>query len=783
MQLRSFSLPAPTIGTYYRVLCAFVIGVALLQSQAQLLPWWALILGASLSAITLKLKPSVCRISAQIALFSLIGMAWAQWHAQTRLAQRLPVELYGQIADLEGQIVSIAQPTQFGQRFILQPTQAISALQWWPDQIQITVNDKTKRFQVGDRWRFQAKLRPVRGQVNPSSFDLESWFLQHNIAALATARQFQLLTSQAQTQLDWRVQLEVWRSHLLAKIERQLGEHPYAGIIKALAIGEQSQISSEQWWRFSQTGVTHLVSISGLHITMLASLVAGLTHLIWQGCPRLINLISAPKAAILAGVCAASAYFAISGMAIPSQRTIIMLSIFSIALWHHRKVPISLVWLLAISAVVVVDPFAVLSIGFWLSFLCVGFLLWVCANRVQAISWWRAWLLSQWGISLGLLPLLFAIFGQFPLVSPIANAFAIPLISLLITPLALLGVIEPTGQLLWLAAELMAWCDYALAWCLQLPLATWQHPPPPLWMLPTALIGVLLVLLPVGFAARYLGWLLLCPTLLFRPEPLQTGQFRAVVLDVGQGLAVLVQTQNYALLFDTGTIGNAERVILPSLRHFDLAKLDSLVLSHNDNDHMGGAQILLQRWPIEHVRHSLPSEHSIFQDVSAPRSSQNCLAGQYWHKDAVKFQILWPPPDYHPDNDNAKSCVLRISTPQHSLLITADISKREEAMLLARGQLAPSEVLIAPHHGSKSASSQDMINAVSPKYAVFSAGFMNRFGHPRSEVLERYRSAGAQTLITSHSGALHFDFKSPLQINSQRQMAPRYWYTTPHQPD
>lgn len=783
MQLRSFQIAAPTIGTYYRVLCAFVIGVALLQSQAQLLPWWVLILGASLAAITLRLKPSASKITAQIALCTILGMAWAQWHAQARLAQRLPVELYGQIADLEGQIVSIPQHTQFGQRFILEPTQAISEQQWWPEQIQITVNDKNGQFEVGELWRFQAKLRPVRGQVNPSGFDLESWFLQQNVAALATARQYQRLESQTQTSLNWRIQLEVWRSHLLSKIERQLGDHPYAGIIKALAIGEQSQISTEQWWRFSQTGVTHLVSISGLHITMLAGLVAGLTHLIWRGYPRLINLISAPKAAILAGVCAASAYFTISGMAIPSQRTIIMLSIFSIALWHHRKVPLSLVWLLAMSTVLIVDPFAVLSIGFWLSFLCVGFLLWVCANRIQVLSWWRAWLLSQWGISLGLLPLLFAIFGQFPLVSPIANAFAIPLISLLITPLALLGVVEPTGPLLWLAAELMRWCDQALYWCLQLPLATWQHAPPPLWMLPMALMGVLLVLLPAGFAARYIGWLLLAPTLLFRPEPLQPGQFRAVVLDVGQGLAVLVQTPSYTLLFDTGTVGNVERVILPALRHFDLAKLDNLLLSHNDNDHIGGAQILLQRLPIAHISHSLPSEHPIFTDVSAPRSIQQCHTGQYWRKDEVEFQILWPPPNYQSDNDNAKSCVLRISTSQHSLLITSDISKREEAMLLASGQFEPSDVLIAPHHGSKSASSQDMINAVSPRYAVFSAGFMNRFAHPRTEVLERYHSAGAQTLITSHSGALHFDFKSSLQVTSQRQISPRYWYTTPHQPD
>lgn len=778
----------PCINT--RVICVFllalILGITTVQLQTKLTADWLLsIYGLALAALllinlTLFKNQHVHRVLLCFAIY-LLGFFYAQYFAAQRLAQRLPSELAGQSIRITGDIVSVPETTQFGLRFLLQPDIINSDTKWHPAQIQVAVNNTHLAVKAGERWTFDLKLKPVHGQINPGSFDLESWFLQNNIAATATAKNYQHLPDAPFHVANWKTVLQRWRGQLNEQVNEKLARHPYSGVIKALALGEQSQITPEQWWRFSQTGITHLISISGLHITMLAGLVAALTRLVWRNLPWCNQLIPAPKAAILLGVCAAIAYFSISGMGIPSQRTIIMLIIFGLLIWQHRPIPVSLAWLSALTIVLVFDPLAALSIGFWLSFLSVGILLWACANRIYPAVRWREWIISQWAATLAMLPLLLFIFGQFPLVSPLANTVAIPLISIVITPLALLGLLDSSGLVLRLAADLMGYCDTVLQWWTQLPLATWQHAPPPFYLLPPALLGVMLILLPRGFSARYLGCLLLLPLVLFRPNQLPNGAFRAITLDVGQGLSVLVQTRQHALLFDTGTSPNADRVILPAFRHFDIGQLDTLLLSHNDNDHIGGGATLLQRWPIRQILYSLPTEHQIVQAAQNTKLTSTCHAGQNWLWDEVQFSVLWPPADLLTRNDNAKSCVIRVANGQHSILITADISKIEEAALLTQAAMPPSDVLIVPHHGSKSSSSTEFIAAVQPKYAVFSAGFMNRFGHPKLEIIERYQANNALPLITSQQGAVYFEFGNQLQMRTERQIHPHYWYTMPNQ--
>ncbi|WP_348945474.1 DNA internalization-related competence protein ComEC/Rec2 [Chitinibacter sp. FCG-7] len=749
----------------------------LCQLQHQLVSYWPIVTIALFALPLARLRNPFISRPALALLAACVGFSWAQWQAQQGLSQRVPTTLIGQTVLLRGEIASIPQRTQFGIRFLLHPEAGIGDMHWQPQYIQVSVYGKAPIFKAGQRWQFQARLKPVRGQINPGSFDLERWFLQQNIAATATsAKNFEALEGSS-----WRTGILRLRSILLDKIDRDLGDHAYIGVIKALSIGEQSQIGSEQWWRFSQTGVVHLISISGLHVTMLAALAGFLTQLIWRQIPFLLDYTSAYRAGIIAGVLLATLYFIISGCSIPTQRTIAMLAIFAIALWYQRQIPVAVVWLTALSAVVLLDPLAVLSIGFWLSFLTVGILFWACANRISPNPRWQDWLRSQWAATLGSLPLLLVIFGYFPLISPLANAIAIPLVSLLITPLTLIGLFDPSGFILQCAAQLMAYCDLVLQYLLTLPLASWQHPPPPLLMLPTALVGILILLLPAGFPTRLTGLALLIPLLTYQPEKPRHGHFRAVVLDVGQGLAVLVQTQNHALLFDTGYIGNAERVLLPAFRSFNIMQLDTLLLSHNDNDHIGGASLLLQRWPVRHLLHSLPDTHDVFK-VGKTTSSRRCQAGLHWQWDGIQFDILWPAHGYTSRNDNGQSCVLRISNAHFAMLIPADIGKTEELELLSH-ELLTSDILLMPHHGSKSSSSIPFIQASRASYVVASAGFMNRFSHPHPTVIKRYQAENATLLNTAELGAVHFAVTNTITVKAERSIPPHYWYTSASQPE
>ncbi|WP_373975884.1 DNA internalization-related competence protein ComEC/Rec2 [Chitinibacter sp. SCUT-21] len=768
----------PTTLSYCSCLISAKVGVILAQLQAQLLSWHAIALAAVAILLLNCIKLPLARTIVLLASCALAGFSWTQTQAAYRLEQRLPIELAGKKHLISGQIVSLAQTNKYGQNFLLTPNRPISELAWKPALIQITVNQKGTIFDVGEYWQFSCKLKPIHGQINPSSFDLESWFIQRNISAQCAAKQAVYLSDVQKPSFPQPIiTLEKLRQHLLGKVNHTLLDHPALGLIKALALGDQSQINAHQWWVFSQTGTTHLMSISGLHITMLAGLIATAIFIVWRRSSTLTSWISAPKAAALGGVSSATLYFLISGMAIPSQRTLIMLYLFTASLCWQLHIPLAVVWLSALAIIVCFDPFSVLSIGFWLSFLSVGVLIWACANRIHRDEKWRESLRSQWAANLAMLPILLVIFGQFPFISPLSNAIAIPIISLLVTPLALVGLVDPSGLCLKVAAELMLWCEQYLEWLLRLPNLTWQHSPPSLAMLPVALIGILLLLLPKGFPTRYLSIAMLLPLLSYTPNKIPEGNFRAVILDVGQGLAVLVQTREHGMLFDTGTEGNLERAILPVLRHYHALKLDRVIWSHNDLDHIGGAALLAQRWPIQHIQHSLPKLPS---PLKPHQTQSKCIAGQAWQWNQVSFQILWPPDKFQGKNDNAQSCVLRVSTHSHSILITADIGKNEELQMLQRGLLQPSDILVVPHHGSKSSSSIPFVTHVQAKYAIFSAGFMNRFGHPKSDVVERYQAAQASSLITHQLGAIQFDVGNQIVLQSERQIHPHYWYTTLH---
>ena len=748
---------------------AFVAGVCVLQQMPVLPRVWPFLL-LSLIGGWMVWR---CRVAQwfglALALFCL-GFAYANLRASGRIADRLSPSLEGQTMSIEGYVAGLPQATRFGARFLFVPTQSSSAPALLPRRIQMSWYGDKDRVQAGERWRLQIKLKRVHGQVNPGGFDLESWFLQQNIGATATVQRGEKLVGFASA--AWLSRL---RAALRERVHKALADAPYTGVIVALSIGEQSGISPTQWQRFAATGITHLISISGLHITLLAGLCAGLTQFIWRRIPYLAARIGAPRAALWGGVLAALIYSALAGMAVPTQRTLLMLVVAALGIWRARGMAISAIWASALLVVVLVDPFSVLSVGFWLSFMTVGVLLWVGSNRIGDAPKWQSWLRAQGAATLGSAPILLVVFGQLPLLSPLANGFAIPIVSMLVTPLALAGLLDPTGYLLRAAERLFAGTDYLLSLCAALPLNQWNFSMPPAWTLLPAAVGVALCLAPRGIAMRLLGVVFLLPLAVIRPPPLAENAFRASVLDVGQGLSVLVETRSRSLVFDVGQVPNGERTLLPALRAAGLGRIDTLVLSHNDSDHVGSAAAVLAAWPVGQVRHSLPDDLPWLQ--LAPQR-QPCMAGDSWQQDGVRFAFLWPPAGFSSKSDNARSCVLLIDNGQHRMLIPADLGGPEEAQLVATA-LPQIDIVVAGHHGGKGSSSAEMIAAIQPKYAVFSVGYRNQFKHPRSDTLARYSAAGTEILRTDHNGALIFEVGKQISVRRWRDETLRYWYTLP----
>lgn len=743
---------------YLLLISSFVSGMGLLHTLPQLPPFWPfLILGLCAYGLSYwRFNQVFLLLTAVIA-----GFCWTDWRAQRRIADRLDPALEQQLIEAEGFITDLPQTTRFGTRFLFIPEHAGQRL---PEKIQLQWYGPADRVKAGERWRLFIKLRQVHGVSNPGGFDLESWFLQQNIGATGTVRSGRLLPGQ-------RAWLHRLRARLREHISQALPDAPYRGVIIALTIGDQGAIAPAQWQRFAATGVTHLISISGLHITLLAALAAGICNWIWRRIPWLATRFAAQRAALITGILTALCYCLLAGLAVPTQRTLFMLSVAALCLWRALPAASSAIWAAALLVTVVADPFSVLSVGFWLSYLTVGALLWAGGNKIGQEAPWKIWVNTQAAATLASAPLLLVVFGQLPLVSPLANAFAIPLVSILITPLALAGLADPTGYLLFAAERLFAATDYLLQWCAALPTVTFNMPAK-LALIPAA-FGILLLLLPRGIPGRSLGLICCLPLLIMPAGDIPQGQYRATVLDVDQGLAVLIETTGHRLLFDTGQLPNGEHVLLPAFRSKGIRRLDALILSHGDNDHIGAAAPLLSQMLVSKVWHGLPDDYPW---PAAHQVKERCKAGQSWIWDGVTFTLLWPDPLYQASNDNARSCVLRVDNGRHSILIPADISTREEARLVEQG-LGQTNIVLAPHHGSKSASSMALVSQTSPRYAVFSAGYLNRFGHPKAEVTARYRGVNAENLYTDASGALIFDVGDDIRLTRWRDKQARYWHT------
>lgn len=822
----------------------FVVGVGLLQCQAALPSFLTLSLLFVLAALLLIRSRLMGRYTFRVPMLTvsgvLLGFFWAASVAHLYLKNELPLALEGQDLTVVGIVDSLPDYTESGVRFNFAVEKTLPqqgsdtvpaipshiALSWYRNQATGQSHVTIPRVHAGERWQLTVRLHRPHGNANPYGFDYEAWLLEQGIRATGYVRDTDKRSSKnihAETVNaplpNRRLQdfvpgfnsvVDRSREWLRQRIQKNLHGQSYAGVVVALVVGDQRAISEADWTIFKRTGISHLMSISGLHITMIAAMFAWLVMSLWRRSfftrAALPLRLPAQKAAAIAGVIAALVYVLLAGAGIPAQRTLCMLSVVAIALWCGRLTHVSHVLCIALGAVLLFDPWAVLMPGFWLSFSAVAAILYVSVDRSQlatnAAASTRSRLgkmkvatraalatasRTQYAITLGLVPLTILLFAQTSLISPIANAVAIPLVSFLVAPAALLGSVLPDALSVWLldfAHYLIVLLMQLLQWLSALPLAVWVAPVPAWWMFVLAVIGTIWMLAPRGWPARYLGGFLWLPLILNAPSHPAAGEMWLTAFDVGQGMALLVETSEHRLLYDTGPAYSAEadagnRVILPYLQARGIDSLDVMMVSHSDSDHAGGALSVLRQIKVAQLLSSLSADISIVRTTarSAVRSTP-CQAGQHWQWDGAYFEILHPLNYADPQaKSNARSCVLRITQGQQAILLPGDIEAEQERVLLQTDAAhLRADVLVAPHHGSGTSSTLAFLQAVNPQIAVFQVGYRNRYHHPKPQIFDRYGDLGIERLRSDTDGAVTLRFASDIAMQTYRTEHARYWY-------
>ena len=708
----------------------------------------------------------------------LFGMSWAQFHAVHHLRHVLPESLAGVDVVVTGRIADIPVADEKLQRFLLDvrhlevsgytgPVPERIKLSWYYGE----------PVRAGESWRLNVRLKPPHGFMNPGGFDYEAWLFQHGIHATGYVRK--ATGNRRLAKAGWGDAARI-REHIAQRIGAALCASEFAGLVMALGVGSRSGIDREQWQVLVQTGTNHLIAISGLHIGLAAAFGYGLSRRLIP--VRLMPLVPAQHLATVCAVLAASVYAMLAGFAIPTQRALLMLLCFGGAAWFRRTTRPQDVLMTALVVVLLWDPASVMSPGVWFSFLAVAVIFYAITGRSARFRW------LQWGrlqvvIALALFPLSLFMFQQVSLIAPLANFVLVPYVSLLVVPLILLGMLllpaAPAAAAMAFngAGALLELAWPVLEWLSNLPGSHWVKSEPGLPATLIALAGVAVLLAPRSGLLRLSGVFLLLPALLSEPQRPAAGAYELTVLDVGQGLAVVVRTRNRTLVYDTGArfsdrLDSGEAVLLPFLRRAGVRQIDRLVISHGDGDHIGGADSVLAAYPDTAV---------LGQDVErlSAASRAHCEAGQGWEWDGVAFTLLHPDHAVYAESNN-RSCVLRVDGEGGSLLLAGDIEKNVEQRLVREvPEALPADILVAPHHGSNTSSTVPFIEAVAPRIVIFAAGYRNRYHFPTAKVVRRYRALGAAMFTSGHSGALRIRV-DPRQgisrVESYREDRRKYWH-------
>jgi competence protein ComEC len=707
--------------------------------------------------------------------------AWTVFVADLRLAERLPVAAAGdrQISGFVDTFPTLA-PGQatFGFTLVGERPPGV------PRRVRLTWYDPPSTLAAGSAFVFAARLRQPHGARNPGGFDYERWLLVNGYGATGYVRAAESLPPFAGMQAAWLR----FRAMLAARLVAAVPNGDGAALITALALGERYLFTDQHWADFRRTGTSHLVAVSGMHVALLGLVAFVAVRRLWLRLPMPLAAFDLEVAAV-ASVAATAYYAALTGFAVPAERSLLMIAVALLVLASRRRVGAWQVLAATLLVVLMVDPFASLAASFWLSFAAVAILLALEAPRRlrgEAEQRWprRAWaegralVVLQWSIGLALLPMTAWYFGEFSAVGPLVNLVAIPVFNLALVPLTVLAslavVWQPIAALATPAVALLGQLEGATVAALHLaataPGAAIAVALPPWPAFALALAGTAFAAVGQGLPGRRLAWLAVAPMFVPAVDVPREGEARALVLDVGQGLSVLVETRAHRLLFDAGPafrsgFDSGEDIVLPTLAANGRRGLDMLIVSHADNDHAGGAPAVAAAFPGAVVLHG--------PDVLAPRGDM-CEQGQTWRWDGVEFSVLHPPAGFMPLG-NESSCVLKVTAAGGSLLIAGDIERRGEAALLEAAPGA-TDVVVVPHHGSATSSSAALVATLAARHAVVSAGFANRWGFPKTAVTARWRANGAGVVVTADAGAVSVDLgPGGVAIATERDVRHRYW--------
>jgi competence protein ComEC len=658
----------------------------------------------------------------------------------------------------------------------------------------------------GDRWQATLSFRAAAGSRNFHGFDFETWLFENRIRAVgrvSTAKKDPLPHPIRVNVSDGFIDsLGIWidqaRDTIRKAIGQALPEARHAGVMSGLVVGDQRAIDSADWAIFSVTGVSHLMSISGMHVTMFAMMARLGVRLLWTGLGRMGLRVAlympVPVVCAVAASLAAIGYALLAGFNIPAQRTAVMVTAAALASLTGLRAQRWGVIALTLLVVLVMDPIAPLAPGFWLSFFAVA-ILFGLADRKTAIG---SATVAQAAITLGIAPLTIAFFQQVSVVGPLANALAIPVVTFLVTPLAMVGAVTTfagfDGPLVW-GHWIFDWLFVFLLWCADWPWASVAWHAPPLWASILASVGVLFALNESLPRWRHLAWLGLSVLWLGgEPAPPQ-GTVTATFLDVGQGSAVVLRTARHTLVYDTGpSMGQAnaaERIIIPQLYAMGLRRIDGLVVSHGDDDHASGLAQLVQSHRPPWIATSMAQEEVQKRVVANGPATNRCQLDQGWVWDGVWFRFVYPfgamPEDPRHLGKNEDSCVLEvIDAAGRRILLTGDIPQLQEDELISRtgwlawGSVSRGErpmVLLAAHHGSRGSSSETFLRALQPTAVVFQAGYRSRFNHPHPEVLSRLRGLEIPFVRTDLQGDLqmHWQGDRPVFL-AAADLRRRFWH-------
>jgi competence protein ComEC len=734
----------------------------------------------------------------RIVLAYAIGFGWGVIYGYGILANQLPQDLVGRDLMVSGRVVDLPVIDERRQRFVLQVDAAYllddahTAIADFPERLQLSWYAKDAvAVRSGERWQWQVRLKRPRGFVNPGGFDYQVWLMRRGIGGVGYVRESHLSQRIAvAARGDIGAHRHALRDWLLASTDS-----PQRAVLLALLIGDRSMMDVEQWRRMQLTGVNHLVAISGLHVGFLAvagfvlgSLIGRCINLVYHPCPALVP-------GYLGAVLLALGYSALAGFTLPTQRALVMILVVQLVYLWRRSYRVSHIFSLALVSVVISDPLAAYDMGFWLSFGAVAVLLFSFAGRYGArqsfapVHWLNGLVRSQWTIFIGLLLPLGVLLNQVSLLAPLANLIAIPLVTtLVVPPLLLAAVIQSIFPLL--SHWLLQLADLGLrvldAWLQSLldlgstqsnPVISLQG-----WALVIALVGVLLLLLPRGIAGRWLGYPALLTALILPgkiPPPLTL-----TILDVGQGLAVVVETPDHRLIYDTGPAYSDKfeaggAIVVPYLRQRGISQVDKLIVSHHDKDHSGGVQGIIKNLAIHEVVAGEPMKAQSLLDHPIP--VHNCHAYEAWEWNQVHFSFVPTAEVFRGASGSAnnRSCVLLIEYAGQRILLPGDIEGRVENRLVNQRHLPEALTLVvASHHGSRSSSTSTFVSHVRPEFVVYSAGYRSQHGHPHQEVVARYAARGSRAFNTAEGGALVFSWQEGVlqPVRQQRLYQPRYWF-------